>query len=169
MNPKTKTKKLSPYEKALKAQQRQRERNLAKVNSPEYKAKQIAKKKQQLAKQREREKNYKPVKKKYAKNKKHSSAEKSHIEKVVALGCVVCRNKGLSTEAEVHHVSSGGMGLRASNFKIIPLCHEHHRTGGLGVAIHAGKKSFESEHGLELELLNQVNKLTGNTNGESRN
>ena len=160
MIPKNKKPKPTPYEKAKAAQERQLQRNLAKVKSPDYKAKQLAKKKQQIAKQRQRVKTYAPIKKKHAKNKKHSPAEKQHIKNVVAMGCIVCRNLGHHSEAEVHHVSSGGMGLRSSNFDIIPLCHQHHRTGGHGVAIHEGKKTFELNYGKELTLLDQVNDLT---------
>lgn len=160
MNPKVKTIKLTHYEKALAAQQRQRERNIIKVNSSEYKAKQLIKKKQQLAKQRERAKTSKPIKNKFAKNKQHSPAEQTHIKKVVALGCIVCRNlKFEQLPCEVHHLSSGGMGLRSSNFKIIGLCAIHHRIGGHGVAIHAGKETFESIFGAETELFDQVNNL----------
>lgn len=46
--------------------------------------------------------------------------------------------------------------VRADNFHVIPLCHAHHRTGGYGVAIHAGRKSWEEKFGTEAELLSQV-------------
>ena len=160
MIPKNKKPKLTPYEKAKAAQDRQRERNLAKVKSPEYKAKQLAKKKRQAIKARERAKTYKPTKKKFAKNKQHSPAEQAHIKKVVALGCIVCSNLGVEQlPCEVHHISSGGMGLRSSNFCIIGLCAIHHRLGGHGVAIHEGKETFEAQFGAETELLEQVNNL----------
>jgi hypothetical protein len=48
-----------------------------------------------------------------------------------------------------------GLSVRADNFHVIPLCHAHHRTGG-GVAIHAGRKSWEEKFGTEGELLAQV-------------
>jgi hypothetical protein len=51
------------------------------------------------------------------------------------------------------------MGKRASNFDVIPLCHIHHRTGGYGVAVHAGKLEWESANGTEIELLAQVKGL----------
>jgi hypothetical protein len=159
MIPKNKKPKLTPYEKAKAAQDRQRERNLAKVKSPEYKAKQLSKNKQQAIKARERAKTYKPTKKQFSKNKQHSPDEQAHIKKVVELGCIVCLNRGFNSQAEVHHISSGGMGLRSSNFKIIGLCGDHHRTGGHGVAIHAGKETFEAQFGTETELLEQVNDL----------
>ena len=153
--------KQTSYYKALAAQKRQRERNLVLVNSPEYKAKQYAKKLEQIAKQRL--KTVKPIKKKFANNKKHSKAEQDHIKKVVEIGCIVCLNEGHGyCPCEVHHVSSGGVGLRSSNFEIIGLCRSHHRNGGYGVAIHSGKKIFEELFGSELLLLGQVISILNN-------
>ncbi|WP_087051081.1 Ref family recombination enhancement nuclease [Citrobacter europaeus] len=87
-----------------------------------------------------------------------NKAEKLHLSRVADLNCIVCRNEGLGeTPAEIHHCSSGtGMSVRADNFHVIPLCHTHHRTGGHGVAIHAGRQSWESKFGTETELLVQV-------------
>ncbi|MBA7873256.1 MULTISPECIES: Ref family recombination enhancement nuclease [unclassified Citrobacter] len=87
-----------------------------------------------------------------------NKAEKLHLSRVADLHCIVCRNEGLGdTPAEIHHCSSGtGMSVRADNFHVIPLCHTHHRTGGHGVAIHAGRQSWENKFGTETELLVQV-------------
>jgi len=81
--------------------------------------------------------------------------ERQYLGKVAAIGCIICR-----MPAEIHHVRSGmGMGQRNTNFNVIPLCHKHHRTGGHGVALHAGKKTFEEKFGTELELLERVKGL----------
>lgn len=86
-----------------------------------------------------------------------TKAEKEHMSRVAALSCVVCRNLGLGeSPAEVHHIGNGAMGKRASNYETIPLCHAHHRTGGYGVAVHAGRKEFERNFGTEKELLDQT-------------
>lgn len=86
--------------------------------------------------------------------------ERIHLGKVAALGCIVCMNNGYyDTPAEIHHIGNGTMSKRASNYEAIPLCHIHHRTGGLGVAVHAGRKSFEDNYGTEQELLEQVKGL----------
>ncbi|AUR88531.1 recombination enhancement RecA-dependent nuclease [Vibrio phage 1.115.B._10N.222.49.B11] len=86
--------------------------------------------------------------------------EKEHIEKVVSLGCIACSVVGYDTpQVEVHHIGNGTMGKRASNFEVIPLCAQHHRLGGSGVAVHAGRKSFEAVYGTERELLAQVTGL----------
>ena len=45
------------------------------------------------------------------------------------------------------------MGQRASDLDTIPLCPHHHRTGGYGTAIHAGRKGFERNFGTETDLL----------------
>ena len=71
---------------------------------------------------------------------------------VAELGCVVCGDT-----AEIHHITTGvGMGQRANNYQVIPLCPRHHRNGGHGVAIHAGKKTWEALYGSELDILNQI-------------
>lgn len=89
-------------------------------------------------------------------------AEKEHLQKVAELGCVACERIGFSgSPAEIHHIGNGAMGKRASNFEVIPLCPTHHRTGGYGVAVHAGRKEWEKNFGTEKELLNVVRLRVG--------
>ncbi len=84
--------------------------------------------------------------------KRASEAERRYMDSVASLGCLICR-----CPAELHHIKEGkGIGQRASNFLVIPLCPEHHRTGGLGVAYHGGPRSFEKLYGSELDLLAQT-------------
>ena len=86
-----------------------------------------------------------------------TKAERDHMGAVAALGCIVCRNLGFgATPAEVHHIGNGALGKKASNFETIPLCDAHHRNGGHGVAVHAGRKTFEARYGTERELLEQT-------------
>ena len=77
---------------------------------------------------------------------------------VAELGCVVCRNLGHGTvPASVHHIRCGqGLSQRAPDTLIIPLCPSHHQTGGQGVAIHAGQRTWEGLYGTEMELLAQT-------------
>ena len=85
--------------------------------------------------------------------------DREHIGNVVRLGCVVCRNTGLDVydvACEAHHIGGGGMGKKSSNKKVIGLCYLHHRGGGHGIAVHAGRKAFEFVHGTEAELLAQI-------------
>ena len=90
-----------------------------------------------------------------------TKTERNHLERIAAMGCIVCHRQGhYNAPAEVHHIRAGqGMGQRASHFLAIPLCPEHHRTGGHGTAIHAGLKSWEMAHGSELELLAETYRL----------
>ncbi len=84
-----------------------------------------------------------------------TAKERQYMSDVAELGCVICQRP-----AEIHHITTGvGMGQRASNHDIIPLCPDHHRLGGHGVAIHAGKQTWEKKHGTELELLERVKGL----------
>jgi hypothetical protein len=89
------------------------------------------------------------------------NSDRLHLSRVAALGCLVCKNLGFEdTPAEIHHPRTGqGMSQRAKHQDAIPLCPMHHRTGGFGIAIHAGQKTWEAKHGTELDLLAQVKKL----------
>ncbi len=87
--------------------------------------------------------------------KQRTAAEKHHLETVAGMGCIVCSRAGNpGVPAEIHHIRAGqGTGQRASDYLVIPLCHDHHRTGGPGVAIHAGQRQWEALYGSELDLL----------------
>lgn len=88
--------------------------------------------------------------------------EKNHLSQVADLGCIACRNMGYNVSGmpcEIHHIGNGTMGKRASNYEAIGLCHRHHRTGGYGVAVHAGRKEWEKLNGTEQELLAQTLEL----------
>lgn len=84
--------------------------------------------------------------------------EKQWLRDVADLGCVVCRNAGYGpSPAEIHHLRDGaGMAQRSSHFNAIPLCPNHHRNGGHGVAFHAGPKVWQENYGHELDLLEQT-------------
>lgn len=87
--------------------------------------------------------------------------DREYMGKVAELGCIVCRNseQGI-VPAAVHHIRAGqGLSTRASHYLTIPLCPDHHQHGGLGTAFHAGRASFEMNHGSELQLLAQTIEL----------
>lgn len=45
-----------------------------------------------------------------------------------------------------HHVSTGGMGTKCSDYETVPLCNEHHRE------IHdKGKRIFQAKYGIDLK------------------
>lgn len=90
-----------------------------------------------------------------------TKAEARHLTRLYHLGCIVCRRENLGhSEPEIHHPRSlAGMGQKASHWDAIPLCPNHHRNGGIGVAIHAGQRTWEAKHGTEAELLEAVRDL----------
>lgn len=92
-----------------------------------------------------------------------TSAERRHLSRVAQLGCIVCLREGLGeTPCEIHHPRSlAGMGQKASHFNAIGLCPTHHRTGGHGVALHAGQRTWEARFGTEAELLADVRRRLG--------
>lgn len=94
-----------------------------------------------------------------------SSAYDRRKRQLYEVGCVVCRNHlDVWVEPEPHHLRSrGAMGKKAADHETIPLCHAHHRTGGYGVAYHAGPYAFEQRYGTEEELLEQTNMLIGDS------
>ena len=82
-----------------------------------------------------------------------NKAEREYMSKVADLGCVICYRP-----AEIHHIRTGmGLGERAEIIGgTIPLCPDHHRNGGHGVAIHAGRETWETKFGTELEFIEIV-------------
>lgn len=80
--------------------------------------------------------------------------DRAYLKAVASLGCIIC-----GSPAEVHHIREGvGMAQRNDNWNILPLCPAHHRTGGVGIAFHAGAESFALNYGTERELERQVHK-----------
>lgn len=92
-----------------------------------------------------------------------TKAEKEHLSKVAALGCVACyldANPG--TWAEIHHPRAGaGKGQKASHFDALPLCPAHHRgTHHPAIpSIHLAKRAFIDRYGTEADLLEIVKQL----------
>lgn len=85
-------------------------------------------------------------------------AESRHMAAVASLGCIVCRTQrwGITPPelTAVHHITEGrGLSQRTTHFEVIPLCAQHHQTGGHGVAIHAGERVWEARFGTERLLL----------------
>ena len=87
--------------------------------------------------------------------KKHKTkAEQQWLSRVAELGCIIC-----GRPAEIHHIGNGAMGKRSDHFSALPLCEIHHRTGGHGVAVHAGRLTWEQAFGTEKELLEKTKKM----------
>ena len=90
-----------------------------------------------------------------------SVTKKQRRDKITRLGCIVCLLNGFpGTPAAIHHVRRNG-GKR-EHAPEIALCGIHHQHGGPGVAIHAGRESFERQQGVdEWRLLEMTEKLIG--------
>ena len=81
-----------------------------------------------------------------------TKSEQNYMSRVADLGCICC-----GQPAELHHPRKHtGLGLRSSNYDVIPLCPNHHRLGK--VSIHLGKAQFERTFGTEKDLLKKVKK-----------
>ena len=86
-----------------------------------------------------------------------NKAQRKHYEKLVGLGCALCRHLGYGeTMPQIHHIRR--LGMKRNNSPVIPLCFSHH-TGNDGV--HGlGKKSFAERYGVtEEDLLAQTEAL----------
>ena len=90
-----------------------------------------------------------------------NKADRAHLDRLATLGCIVCHNEGFGhSSANIHHIRhQQGMSRRAPHTEAIPLCPQHHQHGGLGVAIHSGRQTWEAKYGTERELLAQVREL----------
>lgn len=75
-------------------------------------------------------------------------ANKSHLDRVASLDCVLCGRSGPST---VHHIREGqGMGQRADDFLTVALCPECHQ-GPHGV--HGDRALLRIQKVEEMDLL----------------
>lgn len=95
-----------------------------------------------------------------------NAAEQRHLDRVVALGCIPCRDFfDAESDAEVHHID--GKTKPNAHKQIIPLCARHHRIPGEGYATrhgpgkNAGIVPFERAYGSEKDMLERVYELLG--------
>lgn len=94
-----------------------------------------------------------------------TKAEKHHLSKVAALGCIACWLKGFQgTPCEIHHPRAGvGKGQKASHYEAIGLCPAHHRGTDhpRTASIHLDRLEFINQFGTEAELLSKTRELLG--------
>ena len=74
-----------------------------------------------------------------------TAAEKRHMGRVAAMGCLVCRSP-----ASVHHIMHApGKATRRDHRWIVPLCRAHHQdrwgVHGLG-----SERAFQEHYGIDL-------------------
>ena len=82
-----------------------------------------------------------------------TAAERRHLGAVASLPCMVC----CARPVEIHHVRV--LGSPRDHFRVLPLCPRHHRTGGHGVAVHAGRRTWEERHGSQEAMLDRVARM----------
>lgn len=91
---------------------------------------------------------------------RRNRAEMDHHDAVAALGCVICGGP-----AEIHHLkhdpATGQHIARRNHRLVIPLCPNHHRLGGWGVAYHAGSQHWETLYGKEIHIWTMVQVTLG--------
>lgn len=87
-----------------------------------------------------------------------TASEKRHMDRVQALGCIVCRDcLGIfGTPALIHHLRTGMEKRRAPHTWTLPICPTHHQSSGEGVH-DMGREQFEHKYGIsEVQLLIRV-------------
>lgn len=106
------------------------------------------------------------------KTKTPNAGQRRRMDALKEMGCVLCREYGLGhIPPEIHHITS--CGRRLGHDHTIPLCCWHHRgtpwacdrpsqeEATLGPSLARNKRTFVSEFGTELEILDRVNVLLG--------
>jgi hypothetical protein len=90
-----------------------------------------------------------------------TAAERRHMAMARELGCIACRNMGITTPSEytlIHHID--GKTKPDAHRRVLPLCFNHHDRGAAD-GIHANPTEWEARHGTQEQLLEQVRGLLG--------
>lgn len=78
-------------------------------------------------------------------------AEKMYWSRLVStVGCIACRVEQsiVNTHCSIHHID--GRTKPGAHSNVLPLCAEHHQTGGeTAPAIHPWKRRFEAKYGTQ--------------------
>lgn len=85
--------------------------------------------------------------------------QKLYWNRLAELGCCVCRyhcGNPNNTHISIHHIIVNG---KKDHDNVLPLCAEHHQTGGEGVAIHPFKRKWELLYGTQAQLKEAYDKL----------
>ena len=92
-------------------------------------------------------------------------ARSAHFARVAALGCIACLIDGYpGTPPELHHPrANAGMGQKAPDTDVLPLCHRHHRGTDhpRTPSIHLDRLAFIERYGSETELLARERAMLG--------
>lgn len=87
-------------------------------------------------------------------SKKHrpTKDEREHKGRVAQMSCIVSGMRPV----EVHHKTGAGMGLRASDWEVMPLTKYRHTAGPYGECVHRGTRTFEEKFGTQEELITKT-------------
>jgi len=92
-------------------------------------------------------------------------ARSAHFARVAALGCIACLIDGNpGTPPELHHPrANAGMGQKAPDTDVLPLCPLHHRGTDhpRTPSIHLDRLAFIERYGSETKLLARVRAMMG--------
>ena len=88
-----------------------------------------------------------------------TKSERKENERIVALGCIVCRRQGVFTSATIHHVRKLATSKKRKDAPKIPLCFNHHLAGLYGTSLHAGEKRFQKNFGSVLDMVSETKQL----------
>lgn len=75
------------------------------------------------------------------------------------VGCIACRHDGIeNNDVSIHHIA--GRTRPGAHRQVLPLCAEHHQTGGMAApAIHPWITRFEEKYGTQETLLAECHKI----------
>ena len=93
-----------------------------------------------------------------------TKAQVRRWQRFLDIGCVCCREYGVYSIPEVHHLISGNR--RRGHSDTVALCPYHHRgveppPVDVGPSLAHGSKPFRARFGTDDELLEKTNKLLG--------
>ncbi|OZC00302.1 recombination enhancement function protein [Alteromonas macleodii] len=183
-------------EQQRRAQERAAAKQKAKLACPEYRIKQLEKQRERQERQRAKASEKarmrppvakplvakKPLRSKGMAGKSRNKTEMSLHDRMAALGCICCINKGLiephtGSPVSIHHIH--GRTSPEAHLYVLPLCQWHHDTPmGLDnqlndkyqfvFPLHAkgadgGKVRWEEVNGSQISLLIEVHKLINAT------
>jgi len=85
--------------------------------------------------------------------KQKTPRSKAYLDYIRSLSCCVCQYR----PTEPHHASTGGTGMKGSDYDTIPMCRLHH------AEYHQfGKVTFYHSHGIDLlALIQRLNRNYG--------
>lgn len=81
-----------------------------------------------------------------------TKADKAYWDRLAReVGCIACKIEGITNHhVSIHHIS--GRTRPGAHRQVLPLCANHHQTGGEGMAIHPFKRQWEMRYGKQADL-----------------